>query len=310
MGKYILRRLVMCVIVVFVAAIIIFTIMYFVPGDPVEIMLGSTATVEQKDALRASLGLDQPFLIQLGTYLLNLLQGDFGTSYTYNAPVTNELLSRLPYTLLIGISGIIVDVIISIPLGIYAALRRGKWQDTACTVFAMACVSVPDFWFALMLVVIFAVNLQVLPVSGIGGPRYFVMPIAASALAGIGGLLRQTRSGMLDVMNSDFVVTARSKGVPEGKVILQHMLPNALIPVVTVVGGHFSRCIGGAVIIEQIFSIPGLGAYMLNAINTRDYPVIRSSVVILAAVTSIVMLVVDIVYALIDPRIKAQYSGK
>ena len=221
-----------------------------------------------------------------------------------------ETPNLFPLTLALGIACIIVDVIISIPLGIYAALKQGKWQDTTCTIFAMACVSIPDFWFALMLVVVLGQNLKLLPTFGIGGIEYYIMPVMAGALAGIGGLLRQTRSGMLDVMRSDFVTTARSKGVSESKVILKHMLPNALIPVITVIGGHFGRCVAGTVIIEQIFSLPGIGTYMLNAVNTRDYPVIRGGVVILAITTSVVMLAVDLVYALVDPRIKAQYAGK
>lgn len=311
MAKYIIKRLIMCLIVIFCASIVIFTIMYFVPGDPVEIMLGANATVEMKDAMRQELGLNDPYLVQLGRFLYNaFIKFDFGNSYTYNAPIMNEMLGRFPRTLAIGISCIIIDVVISIPLGIYAALRQGKWQDRVSTIFAMACVSVPDFWFALMLVIIFSQNLHLLPSYGIGGIEYYIMPVAAGALAGIGGLLRQTRSGMLDVMKSDFVTTARAKGVSEKKVITKHMLPNALIPVITVVGSHFGRCVAGTVIIEQIFSIPGIGAYMLNAVNSRDYPVIRGGVIILALTTSVVMLGVDLVYALVDPRIKAQYAGK
>lgn len=311
MAKYIIKRLIMCLVVVFCASIIIFTIMYFVPGDPVEIAMGVNATVEQKDELRHAWGLDQPYLVQLGSFLYNaFLRFDLGVSYTYNAPFMDEMLSRFPRTLMIGISCIIVDVVVSLPLGILAALKQGKWQDRTSTIFAMACVSIPDFWFALMLVILFAQKLDWLPASGIGGPQYYVLPVAAGALAGIGGLLRQTRSGMLDVMRSDFVTTARAKGVPENKVITKHMLPNALIPVITVIGSHFGRCVAGTVIIEQIFSIPGIGAYMLNAVNSRDYPIIRGGVVILAATTSVIMLAVDLIYAVIDPRIKAQYAGK
>lgn len=311
MAKYIIKRLIMCLIVVFCASIVIFTIMYFVPGDPVEIAMGANATVEQKELMRHEMGLDQPYLVQLGNFLYNaFIKFDFGNSYTYNAPIMNEMLGRFPRTLAIGIACIIIDVIVSLPLGIYAALKQGKWQDHASTVFAMACVSVPDFWFALMLVIIFSQKLHWLPSYGIGGLKYYIMPVMAGALAGIGGLLRQMRSGMLDVMKSDFVTTARAKGVSENKVITKHMLPNALIPVITVVGAHFGRCIAGTVIIEQIFSIPGIGQYMMTAVNQRDYPVIRGGVIILAATTSIVMLVVDLVYALVDPRIKAQYAGK
>lgn len=311
MTKYILKRLVMCLIVIFCASVVIFTIMFFVPGDPVEIMMGANATVEVKEQMREEWGLNDPFFVQLGKFLYNaFIKFDLGKSYTYNAPIMSEMVGRFPRTLALGITCILVDVIVSLPLGILAALKQGKWQDTTCTVFAMACVSIPDFWFALMLVILFGQKLGWLPTFGIGGVKYYIMPVMAGALAGIGGLLRQTRSGMLDVMRSDFVTTARSKGVSEGKVITKHMLPNALIPVITVIGGHFGRCVAGTVIIEQIFSIPGIGTYMLNAINTRDYPVVRGGVIILAITTSVVMLIVDLVYALIDPRIKAQYAGK
>ena len=311
MAKYILKRLVMCLVVIFCASIVIFTIMYFVPGDPVEIMLGANADVEMKDALRAQLGLDQPYLVQLGSFLYNaFIKFDLGISYTYNAPMMTEILSRFPRTLAIGISCIVIDVLVSLPMGIWAALNQGKFQDRFSTVLAMACVSIPDFWFALMLVIVFSQKLHWLPSYGIGGIKYYIMPVMAGSLAGIGGLLRQTRSGMLDVMRSDFVTTARAKGVAESKVITKHMLPNALIPVITVIGSHFGRCVAGTVIIEQIFSIPGIGAYMLNAVNSRDYPVIRGGVILLAFTTSVIMLIVDLIYAVVDPRIKAQYAGK
>lgn len=311
MAKYIIKRLFMCLIVVFCASVIIFTIMYFVPGDPVEIMMGANATVEAKEEMREQMGLNEPYLVQLGSFLYNaFIRFDFGNSYTYNAPIMDEMLRRFPRTLAIGITCIIIDVLVSLPLGIYAALKQGKWQDRTSTIFAMACVSIPDFWFALMLVIVFSQKLHLLPSYGIGGIQYYIMPVAAGSLAGIGGLLRQTRSGMLDVMKSDFVTTARAKGVSARKVITKHMLPNALIPVITVVGSHFGRCVAGTVIIEQIFSIPGIGAYMLNAVNSRDYPIIRGGVIILALTTSVVMLGVDLIYALVDPRIKTQYAGK
>jgi ABC-type dipeptide/oligopeptide/nickel transport system permease component len=246
MAKYIIKRLILCIVVIFCASIVIFTIMYFVPGDPVEIMMGANATIAEKDAMRHEWGLDQPYLIQLGSFLYNVfINHELGISYTYNAPITTEMMSRFPRTLFIGISCIIVDVILSIPLGIQAALKQGKWQDRVSTIFAMACVSVPDFWFALMLVILFSQILHWLPSYGIGGLQYYIMPIMANALAGIGGLLRQTRSGMLDVMKADYITTARAKGVPEKTVIHKHMLNNALIPVITVIGGHFGRAVAG-----------------------------------------------------------------
>ena len=311
MIKYILKRLLMCVLVIVSASVVIFTIMYFVPGDPAKIMLGDNATVEAIAEKREELGLNAPYLVRLGRFLFNaFIRGDLGTSYTYNQPILNEMLNRFPRTLMLGAAFIIVDVLISLPLGIWAAFRHGKWQDRFSMIVAMACVSIPDFWFALMLIILLSSRLHLLPSFGIGGIKYYIMPVMAGALAGIGGLARQTRSGMLEVMKSDFVVTARSKGVPQSKVIMRHMLPNALIPVITIVGTHFGRAVAGTVVIEQIFSIPGIGMYMLTAVNTRDYPVIQGGVIILAATISVVMLLVDIIYAWIDPRIKAQYSGK
>lgn len=311
MAKYIIKRLIMCVIVILCASFIVFTIMYFIPGDPADLLLPADATYEQKMELRVKLGLEDPYLVQLGNYLFNaFLRFDFGTSYSTSAPVLGGLLSRMPLTLGVGISAIILSSIIAIPLGIAAGLTNGKWQSVVLSVLAIVCVSIPDFWLALLLMMLFAVKLNVLPLMGIGGIQYFIMPVLALAIGPIGGILRQMRSGLLDVINSDYVITARAKGVPERRVTLRHMLPNALIPVITIIGAHCCRIIGGTVIIEQIFSIPGVGQYMLNAINNRDYPVVRGSVIILSAVTSLIMLIVDLIYAAVDPRIKAQYSGK
>ncbi len=309
MLRYILRRILMCIVVVVVAAIVIFTIMCFVPGDPAQIILGSDASQALIEAKREELGLNGPYLVRLGRFLYNtFIKFDFGTSYVYGVPVMDELLSRLPRTFILGFACVVVDVIISLPLGIFAALHQGKISDRICTIFAMFCVSVPSFWFALMCIVVFSLRLGWLPSVGIGGIKYYILPVMAGSLSGIGNISRQMRSGMLDVINSDFVVTARAKGVSERDVILKHMLPNSLIPVITVIGGNFSRCIAGTVIIEQIFSFPGVGQYMLNSINNRDYPVVQGVVIILAAATSIIMLAVDLIYAVVDPRIKSQYS--
>lgn len=311
MTKYIIKRLLMCVLVIISAAFVIFTIMYFVPGDPAKIMLGDGVPVEMIEAKREELGLNDPYLVRLGRFLSDtFLHFNLGNSYATGLPITVELMSRLPRTIALGVAGILVDALIAIPLGIIAGLKVGKWQSTVLSVGAMVLACLPDFWVALMLIILLSVKLNLLPSFGIGGIQYYIMPVIAISIGGIGGELRQTRSGMLDVMKSDFVTTARAKGVPERRVVLRHMLPNALIPVVTVIGASFARVIGGTVIIEQIFSIPGVGMYMLDAINTRDYPVIQGSVLILAAVTSLTMLLVDLIYALIDPRIKASYSKK
>lgn len=311
MTKYIIKRLLMCVLVIISAAFVIFTIMYFVPGDPAKIMLGEGVPIEMIEAKREELGLNDPYLVRLGRFLSDtFLHFNLGNSYSTGLPITVELVSRLPRTIALGVAGILVDALIAIPLGIIAGLKVGKWQSTTLSVGAMVLACLPDFWVALMLIILFSVKLGWLPSFGIGGLKYYIMPVIAISIGGIGGELRQTRSGMLDVMKSDFVTTARAKGVPERRVVLRHMLPNALIPVVTVVGASFARVIGGTVIIEQIFAIPGVGMYMLDAINSRDYPVVQGSVLILAAMTSLTMLLVDLIYALIDPRIKASYSKK
>lgn len=310
MLKYIIKRIVMCIAVVVASAVVIFTIMYFIPGDPAKIILGSDASQALIDAKREELGLNDPYIVRLGSFLSSVfLHFDFGTSYSTGAPVMEELWKRLPRTFTLGLTCVIVDVIISIPLGIWAALHHGKFWDHFCTILAMFCVSVPAFWFALMTVVLFSVKLNWLPSFGItDGIKSYILPVAGGALGGIGNISRQMRSGMLDVINSDFVTTAKAKGLNYKKVIVKHILPNSLIPVVTVIGGNLSRCISGTVIIEQIFSFPGVGQYMLQAINTRDYPIVQSVVIILAAANSIIMLLVDLVYAVIDPRIKNQYS--
>ncbi len=300
----------MCLIVVLISAIVIFTLMCFVPGDPAQIILGTDATQAMLEAKREELGLNGPYLYRLGSFLYNaFIKFDFGTSYVYDVPVIDELLSRLPRTFILGFSCVIVDVVVSIPLGIWAALHQGHWQDRFSTVFAMACVSIPNFWFALMLIIVFSLNLNLLPSVGIDqGIRSYILPVAAGALGGIGNITRQMRSGMLDTINSDYIATARAKGVRERDVTLRHMLPNSLIPVITVIGSSFSQCIAGTVVIEQIFAFPGVGQYMLTAINSRDYPVVQGVVIILAAATSLIMLAVDLVYAVVDPRIKSRYS--
>lgn len=311
MKKYILMRLLSCIVVIICASILIFSILYFVPGDPVEFILGDNATLEMKEALRESLGLNGSYLKRLGTFLYNAyIKFDLGLSYTYAQPFTNELIKRLPRTLLLGTACVVVSVLVSVPMGVMAGLHNGKWQDSVCMAFSMVGVSLPNFWFATMLISLFSVKLGLLPSFGIGGIQYYILPVIAGSFQSVGTLARQTRSAMLDVIKSDFISTARSKGISEGRVVMKHMLPNALIPVITVIGNQFSRCVAGTVIIEQVFSIPGLGMYMLNGINSRDYPVVQGVVIYLAIMISIISLLTDIIYAMVDPRIKARYSGK
>lgn len=311
MWRYILKRILSLIFVLAGTAIVIFTIMYFVPGDVTMTMLGRDASAEDRALLLASLGLDKPYLVQLGTYLYNVFfKFDFGISYVYNVPVVEELASRIPRTLLLGCTSILVNALIGIPLGIVAALHQNKWQDTLCMVLALLFVSVPPFWLALQLVNVFAVRLGWLPAYGIGSIRNYILPVIAASMAGVASNARQTRSSMLEVIRADYITTARAKGISEGRVIKSHMFPNALIPVVTSLGVGLGKSIAGQVVIETIFAIPGVGMYLLTGINNHDYPIVRGSVIILSFFSAVVMLLVDIVYAAIDPRIKAQYAGR
>lgn len=311
MWKYVLKRLVMMIAVVLGVAVLIFTIMYFTPGDPAQIILGSSATKEQIDALHETMGLDRSFPEQLGSFLYHtFVKFDLGTSYISGRSITGEILYRMPYTLLLAVLVMVLSTILGVPLGIVAAVHQDGWQDTAAIAFSLLGVSIPGFWLALMLVLVFSVELGILPAYGIGGWQYYILPAVSTALSGLAINARQTRSAMLDVIRSDYVTTAKAKGVSERDVIYRHALPNALIPIITVIGGSFAASLGGTVIAESIFTIPGIGLYMTNAISNRDYPAVRGSVVILAVFFSLVMLLVDLIYAFIDPRIKAQYSGK
>ena len=311
MARYIGKRLLWMIPVIIGVAILIFSLMYYAPGNPAKIILGSEATEQQLAEKTAQMGLDQPYLVQLGNYLYNVfLKFDFGNSYITNASVAGELMTRMPRTAIISVVSILITALVGIPLGISAATHAGKWQDSASMLVALAGVSMPDFWVGMMLVLVFSLRLGWLPSTGIGGWQYYVLPIICSAVSSIANLARQTRSSMLEVIRSDYVVTARSKGLSERKVIWGHALPNALIPVVTILGSRFAHCLGGSAIIETLFSIPGCGLYVLTGVNNRDYPVVQGCVIILAAIAALGMLLVDLLYAFIDPRIKAQYQGK
>jgi peptide/nickel transport system permease protein len=311
MWKYVLKRILWMVVIMLAVTVVIFTITYFIPGDPARTIMGSTATETEVAAKRAQMGLDKPFLVQMGNYFSSVyLHGDFGTSWSSNSPVLDTILSRLPITILIGGVGMIIQVLIGVPLGVMAAVNQGKWQDYLSISLSMILISLPDFWVALMLVIIFAVKLGWVPVSGITSWKCFILPIIVTAIGGIANNARQTRSSMLEVFRADFITTARAKGQKENVVIWKHMFPNALMPIITMVIGGLGRIVGGSSIVESIFAIPGIGLYLLTGINNRDYPVIRGATVVLSLFSAAAVLLMDLCYAFVDPRIKAQYSGK
>lgn len=309
MWRYILKRLMWLVIIIVCVAILIFSILFIVPGDPAQLILGSGATHADILDMRAKLGLDKPFIVQLGTYLRDVfLRFDFGTSYSYKIPVLQEFATRLPNTLILGFATVILNMVVGIPMGVTAAIHRNSFRDQGLLIFAMVFISVPQFWLALMMVVLFSVKLGWLPPFGLEeGIICWILPILANSLSGIALNARQTRSAVLETIRADFVTTARAKGLVEGKVIYKHMLPNAMIPVINGLGMQLSMVIGGSVVIENVFSLPGIGQFLIQGISARDYPVVRGAVLILAIVAAVITLLTDLTYAFIDPRIKAQY---
>ena len=308
MWRYIIQRLLWMIAILLCVAVIIFTIMYFVPGDPAAVQLGTSSTMEQRFEWREMYGLNDSYFKQLGSFLYNVfLRFDFGNSYTFKVPVMQELASRIPRTVLLGVICIILNALIGIPIGVLCALKRNTPVDSGTMVLAMVGVSLPDFWLALLMVVLFSLKLNLLPPFGIDSWLNWIMPVIAGSVAGIAINARQTRSAVLETMRADFVTTARAKGVPEFKVICKHMLPNAMIPVIALLGSAFARCIAGTVVIETVFNFPGVGTYLMTGISNRDYPIVRGCVLVLAIFAALSNLVVDLIYAYIDPRIKAQY---
>ncbi len=309
MGRYILRRLLQMIPVILGVTILVFTILYFMPGDPVRLLLGSEPTPAQVEAKRQAMGLNDPYLVRLGKYVEGIvLHFDFGKSWVYNTPVTTELLHRFPRTLTIAVICILMQILIGTPLGIIAAVNRNGLGDRLSMFIAMFGISMPNFWIALMLVLFFSVKLSWLPPYGIGGLKFYILPCIANAFPGIATQARQTRSSMLEVIRSDYITTARAKGMSEFQILMKHALPNALLPIITVVGNGMGMLLAGTVVIEMIFAIPGIGWYLVGGIGNRDINVVQSSVIFLAIAFTMIMLLVDLAYAFIDPRIKAQFA--
>lgn len=308
MVKYVLKRLLLVIPVIITVAILIFTILYFVPGDPASLLLGSSATQEELAFKREELGLTQPYIVRLKDFLFNLFfKFDLGKSFSTNIRVTQEIMERLPRTLAIAGISMLLSILLGIPMGIFAATHQDSLLDRGTMIIAVAGVSIPSFWLAMLFVLLFSLKLGWLPANGIGGIKYFILPCLAESLAGMANLARQSRSSMLEVIRSDYITTARAKGLSNARVVFGHALPNALLPIISVLGGRLGFTLGGSLVIEQVFSIPGIGMYMTSAINSRDYPVVQGCVVFLAILFSLVMLLTDLCYAMVDPLIRAQY---
>ena len=307
MLKYIVKRILMLIPVLLGATFIVFTVMDMTPGDPAVSKLGVDATAEQIEELRESMGLNDPFLLRYGRFIWNLVQGDLGTSYKNDLDVMEQIMQRMPYTFLLSFAALLFAIIVGIPAGIISARRQYTVFDNCTMVLTLVGASAPHFWLGLMGVIVFAVKLGWLPAaySASGSLALgIVLPMLTLGMNSTALVTRMTRSAMLDVMNQDYVDTARAKGVSEKTVIFQHMLRNALIPIITVLGLQFGSLLGGAVTTETIFAWPGIGKFAVDCVLKSDFPVVQGIVLLVAVIFVVMNLIVDIIYAWLDPRIK------
>ena len=303
MGRYILKRLGATVVVVLVVSIIAFFLLRLAPGNPARMMLPDSATEEEIAAMEVRLGLDQPLFIQYFTWVGNILKGDFGTSIQYGRPCIDIILERLPNTIFMALIGSIVAIIIAIPLGIIAGVHQGKGLDLGCMFFALIFQSMSTVWLAVFLVLVFSVNLQWLPAFGTGGFKYVILPALTIGLPQAASTCRMARSGMVDVLREDYITATRARGIREAAINAKYAFKNALIPVITLVGGSVATYLGGAIVTEQIFNWPGLGQLMSMSVNLRDYPLVQAILLVTSANIALIHLLIDIINSLVDRRI-------
>ncbi len=309
MHKYILKRLIMLIPVIAGVTFVVFFIMALTPGDTAKAILGEDATPEAIEAFNEEHGLNDPVPVRYVNYMIDLLHGDLGESYKSGRSVFSEIMARFPATLELSFWGMVFAVALSIPIGIISATKQYSLMDSISMVFALLGVATPNFWLGLMLIIAFALNLRILPSGGnTAGFASLILPVITLGTGCMANITRTTRSSMLEVIRQDYIRTAKAKGVPHKKVINKHALKNALIPVVTVIGLQFGSLLGGAVLTETVFSWPGVGTYLINSIKAKDTPAVLGCVIIFSICFSIVNLVVDILYAYIDPRIKSKYK--
>lgn len=314
MTAYVLKRLGIGLLTLLFASVIVFAMLEVVPGDPARLMLGMNATDEAINALREQMGLNQPIILRYLSWFGGLLTGDFGRSYTYSVPVFDLVMERLVVSLPLALIALFLSTAIAIPVGLFAASRRGSASDTAVIGASQIGVAIPNFWFALLLVYVFAVGLRLVPAGGFPGwgagiwpaLKSLILPAVALALPQAAILARVTRSALLDVLTEDYIRTARAKGLPARRVLWRHALRNALIPVLTIMGLQFSFLLAGTIIIENVFYLPGLGRLIFQAITQRDLVVVESVVMLLCATVILVNLLVDLSYAVVDPRLRTR----
>lgn len=316
MCKYIIKRLLMLIPVIIGVTFIVFFILNLAPGDPAAVILGDQASAEALAMKREELGLNDPLLVRYGNYMLGLLHGDLGTSYKNNLDVWSQVMERFPNTVILAIASILVTVAIGVPIGIISAKHQYSMLDNVTTVLGLIGQAMPNFWFGLLMVIIFSLKLGWLPSQGMGSGglipllKSLVLPALTLGTGAAASILRMTRSSMLEVIRQDYIDTARAKGISEKTITYRHMLKNALIPIITAIGLQVGTLLGGAMLTETVFSWPGLGRLMVDSIKSKDIPLVLGSVIFLAIMFTVVNLVVDIIYAFVDPRIKSQYKRK
>lgn len=307
MYKYIIKRILSLIPVIIGVTLIVFMILKIAPGDPVRMILGEMATPEQVQQLTEEMGLDKPLIVQYGKYMFNLIKGDMGISYSTKAPVAEEVFSRFPYTLKLSLVSIVFSILLAIPLGIIAAVKQNTIIDNVSMFIALIGVSMPMFWLALLLMLVFSLKLGWFPVSGANTWDSIILPAVALGFMNMALIARTTRSSLLETIRQDYIRTALSKGVPYKTVIKKHAFKNALIPTITVIGLQIGNLLGGAVLAETVFAWPGIGRLMVQAISGRDVPMVLGCIIVFTISISIVNLLVDLLYGFVDPRIKSIY---
>lgn len=306
MRGFFLRRLAVVIPTIIGAVTLVFFFLHMIPGDPVEVMLGETAQQADKERLRQELGLNQPLYVQYGRFVAGICQGDLGGSYFYRRPVVQVIAERIPATVELALAAFLVAGLIAIPLGIIAALREGTAVDNAAVLFSLVGVSIPNFWLGPLLIILFSIKLGWFPVSGKAGVASLVLPAITLGAAFAAILSRMTRASLLERLGEDYLMVARAKGLPEWKVILKHALRNALIPIITVMGLQIGALLSGAIITENVFSWPGIGTLLINAIEARDYPLVQGCILFISLSYVLVNLLTDLFYGWADPRIRLQ----
>ena len=309
MTKYILKRLLILIPTLLGVSFIVFLLLYLSPGDAALAVAGPDATKEAVDSIRESLGLNKPFIVQYGNYLKNLIfHFDLGTSYHSGRPVTDTLIKVFPTTLKLAGGALFIAIIIGIIFGVIAALKKNTFIDSIITAFGMIGLAMPIFWSGLLLIIVFSTKLKILPASGFSSFKQMILPCFALGFQSSAVIMRMTRSAMLDVLDKDYIRTAYAKGLSKPKIIFVHALKNAMIPVITTIGLQAGGLLGGSILTETIFSIPGIGRLMVDSVKTRDYPIILGAIMLIAIVYSVISIAVDILYGFINPRIKAEYK--